>query len=119
MALELTKLNESIATRLLLRWRRDIYKVLIDDNFHYQDGFERVTEGVFATADEALAACRAIVDGFLTDAFQPGMSSEALFEHYTTFGEDPFVLPVDAKSPRVKFSAWDYARQRCEEIAGV
>ena len=94
-----------------------IYKVLVDDNFHYQDESERITEGVFATADEALAACRAIVDEFLADAVRSGMSSEALFDHYTMFGEDPFIVPIDDNSPRVKFSAWDHARQRCLELA--
>jgi hypothetical protein len=38
------------------------YQVLIDDNFHYQDESERVKHGVFATSEEAVAACRSIVD---------------------------------------------------------
>jgi hypothetical protein len=42
--------------------------VFIDDNFDYQNESERVTHGVFETADEALAACRHIVDEFLIDA---------------------------------------------------
>jgi hypothetical protein len=33
------------------------YQVLIDDNFHYQDESERVKHGVFATSEEAVAAC--------------------------------------------------------------
>ena len=94
------------------------YQVLIDDNFHYQDESERVKHGVFATADEAVAACRLIVDGFLTDAFKPGMTADALYESYAAFGEDPFVVSLDPNDAPVKFSAWDYARQRCSEIAG-
>ena len=93
------------------------YRVLIDDNFHYQDESERVQHGVFATAEEALAACRSIVDGFLIDAFEPGMSADALYESYTAFGEDPFIIPVDSGVAPVMFSAREYARRRCTEIA--
>jgi hypothetical protein len=45
---------------------------------------------------------------------KPGMSAEALFRAYTMFGEDPV---IDALGPDGKrFSAWDYARQRCGEL---
>ncbi len=52
-----------------------------DDNFHYQDESERVLHGVFSTLEEAITACRSIVDGYLTDAFKPGMTADALFEN--------------------------------------
>jgi hypothetical protein len=93
------------------------YTVFIDDNFHYQDQSERIIHGVFATADEALAACRSIVDNFLADAFEPGMSSTALYECYVGFGDDPFMVPVQQSGAPVSFSAWDYARERCEAMA--
>jgi hypothetical protein len=94
------------------------YQVLIDDNFHYQDESERMKHGVFATPEEAVAACRSIVDGYLTDAFRPDMTADALLESYTMFGEDPFVVPDSPEAAPVKFSAWDYACQRCAEITG-
>ena len=62
------------------------YRVLIDGNFHYQDESERFTHGQFETADEAVAACRSIVDEFLAGAFEPGMSATALYDLYTSFG---------------------------------
>jgi hypothetical protein len=93
------------------------YQVLVDDNFHYQDESERVKRGVFATPEEAIAACRSIVDRYLANAFKPGMTAAALFESYTSFGEDPFIVPDSPADEPVKFSAWDYARQRCSEIA--
>jgi hypothetical protein len=34
------------------------------------------------------------------------------------FGDDPFIMPADLKSPPVAFHAWQYARQRCAPIAG-
>jgi hypothetical protein len=38
------------------------YLVLVDDNYHYMDPDERWTLGRFATLDEAIAACRQLVD---------------------------------------------------------
>ena len=87
------------------------YKVLVDDNFHYMDEDERYCAGEFPDAESALADCRRIVDECLESAYRPGMSAAQLWEGYVGFGEDPFIVSVG--SPEVKFSAWDYARQRC------
>lgn len=76
------------------------YKVIIDDNFHYQDESERVTHGLFVTAADAVAACKAIVDGFLAGAFKQGMSGEALYDLYVGFGEDPFIVTLDLRAFR-------------------
>ena len=65
------------------------YTVFIDDNFHYQDESERVTHGQFETGEQAIAACRAIVDDFLSSAFALGMSATALYGLYTSFGDEP------------------------------
>ena len=46
--------------------------------------------------------------------FNLGMSAQALWEQYTCFGEDPFILSVDVTP--VHFSAWDYARERCAQL---
>jgi hypothetical protein len=86
------------------------YAVLVDDNFHYQDEDERYQHGSFESYDEAVAACRRIVDAFLDSHYKPGLSEAELYALYTSFGEDPFISPDDAK---VRFSAWTYARQRC------
>ncbi|MCK1367236.1 hypothetical protein [Bradyrhizobium sp. 62] len=95
------------------------YRVLIDDNYHFTDESERVTHGVFPTAQEAVSACQKIVDEWLASAFKPGMASEALWELYVAFGDDSFILPVEPKdAPAADFDAWDYARQRCEAMGG-
>lgn len=94
------------------------YRVLIDDNFAYQREEERVTHGMFESAEEAVAACRAIVDLWLAEAFEPGMTGEALWERYTLFGDDPWVQALDPKdAPAGNFSAWGYAQERCEALA--
>lgn len=91
------------------------FKVCIDDNFHYMDASERTTHGAYATAEEAIEACKAIVRESVQSGYKPGMSAKALFSYYTSFGDDPFVLSSGGK---INFSAWDYARQLCHEICG-
>ncbi|SPJ15818.1 hypothetical protein SBDP2_560001 [Syntrophobacter sp. SbD2] len=88
------------------------YKVLVDDNFHYMDEDERYALGEFDTAEDAIAACKKIVDECLRRSHKPGITSKELFEGYVGFGEDPFIVPP----AEPYFSAWDYARERCMEI---
>lgn len=93
------------------------YVVWVDDNYHAWDESSRVKAGRFETAEEAIAACKKIVDEFLLNGFKPGMTAEHLYKGYKGFGEDPFIEKENPSDPYVKFSAWDYARQRCEELA--
>jgi len=88
------------------------YKVLIDDNFHYMDEESRYQHGVFETAEEAIAACRKIVDSALKEQYEPGLSASALYHRYMQFGEDPFILTIDGAGADPEFSAWDYAKAR-------
>ena len=93
------------------------YQVIACDNFHYMDESERTTSRLFDTAEEAAAHCRWIVDDYLLTALKPGMTAEQLWDSYTSFGEDPFIVGVDA--PQVKFSGWDYARERCQLLCAT
>lgn len=87
-----------------------LFTVLIDENSHYQNESERYKHGTFETLNDAVSACKKIVDESLASAFTPGMSSEELFRSYRMFGEDPFVRC--SEEPPVSFSAWDYAKER-------
>ena len=92
------------------------FRVVVDDNFHYMDEGERYTLGSFPTAQEAIEAARRIVDDYLVSAHRPGMTAKELFESYTSFGEDPFI--VGEGSGRVVFSAWGYAKAQCAKMCG-
>lgn len=94
------------------------YTVVVDDNFHYMDADERYIHGTFATLDEAIAACRRIVDEFLADAIEksPGAGAEGLYSTYVSFGEDPWIQSTDGGVP---FSAWDYAKLRCADLCAL
>ena len=91
------------------------YRVMVDDNFHHMDAEERYEYGAFATCEEAMAACRRIVDDFLHDQYRPPMTTDELWRLYTAFGDDAFIITTDRMC---SFSGWAYARARCREIAG-
>jgi hypothetical protein len=92
------------------------YRVLVDDNFHYRDESERYEHGQFDTCESAIAACKRIVDEFLADAHKAGMTAGELWQRYAGFGDAPFIATT---GPQCAFSAWDYARQRCDELGAT
>ena len=91
------------------------YKVVVADNYHYMDESEHYVLGFFETGGEALAAAKRIVDEFLNEGAPKAASADELYKGYVGFGEDPFIVPI-GKAPRVAFSAWRYAKARCEEL---
>jgi hypothetical protein len=89
------------------------YKVMMDDNFHYMEEDERYELGTFSTIEEAIAACKRILDDDLSAlAKGKNYTPEELYEHYVSFGSDPFIVALDPKEDRPSFSAWDYAKER-------
>ena len=89
------------------------YKVVVDDNFHYMDETERYPHGEFESSDIALSAAKALVDADLRSLYRSGITADELYSHYTSFGNDPYIIPEDQGC---HFSAWNYAKQRCQEI---
>ncbi len=91
--------------------------VFVDDNYHYQDEDERYQLGNFDTIEAAITACQRLVDEYLEeargDSIPPIASAADLYQGYTMFGPDPFVVGA---AENVPFSAWKYAEQRCQEI---
>ena len=95
------------------------FKVQVNDNSYYMDEGERTDHGVFANADEAVAACKEIADDDLNAMRKPGMTAKELYKLYIAFGPDPFVVPLNPSDPDVNFSAWTYAKGRCKELVSV
>jgi hypothetical protein len=91
------------------------YRVLVDDNFDYMNSDARWTAGEFDNADAAIAKCKSMVDEDLAHLHEAGMTAGALYQTYTAFSDDPFVV-APAGAEMVTFSAWDYARERCAVI---
>jgi hypothetical protein len=82
------------------------------------DPEERREHGIYDSAQDALAACRAIVDSSLQEGYRPGMSAEALYQSYVSFGDDPFIVVIGGQDDEAKFSAWRYAEERARAICG-
>lgn len=89
------------------------FQLKIYDNFHYMDEDETYVTGNFDTYDDALAAAKKIVDDFLYKELLAGRPLAELYETYVSYGEDPDILG-DTPEGIERFSAWTYARQRCQ-----
>jgi hypothetical protein len=92
------------------------YKVMIDDNFDYMDEDARYEHGSYDSAAEAIEVCRRIVEDDLRELYKEGMTSAELYDHYKSFGRDPFIVALEG-AERVAFSAWTYAEERCRDQA--
>jgi hypothetical protein len=91
------------------------YLVYVDDNFHYMDESYRYFAGAFGNFEEAVNFCKKILDDFLIKEYKNGMSADELYNHYTDFGEDPFIRSNDPDFTG-RFSAWNYAKEKSAEI---
>jgi len=89
------------------------YTVYVDDNFQYMDEDARIKYGAYESLEEALQVCKSIVDACLMRGYTPSISARKLYEGYVASGDDPFIV-----GPGASFSAWTYARQRCEALCG-
>ena len=87
------------------------YTVMVDDNFHFMDEDERHTLGTFPTKREALDASLRLVGQDLLGGDLSDKTAEDLITGYQTGGEDPFIVGVP-------FSAWDYAEELAQMLAG-
>jgi hypothetical protein len=98
------------------------FDLFVDDNYHFTDEDERYKAGTYSSYAEAVLAAQTIVDSWLTRSYRPEMNSEELYKGYTTYGEDPYIVGhdgikhIDEALGAVRFSAWEYAKKRCEEL---
>ena len=90
------------------------YSVYVDDNYHYMDEEARYKLGDFATLEEAVVVCKRRVDQFLNKV-PIDITAAERYEQYTGFGPDPFIVTDDPDAGSPPFSAWSYAKERCQE----
>jgi hypothetical protein len=91
------------------------YSVFVDDNFSLPPDEQRYKLGDFATFEEAVAACKRLVDGFLKVEVSLDEAPAERYEAYTHLGPDPFIVTDDPAALNPPFSAWSYAKGRCQE----
>jgi hypothetical protein len=92
------------------------YLVRVVNNFDYMDETEAYTQSEYPRWPEAVGQARRIVDESLGELYQPGMSATSLHFRYIMFGAEPFITPEPELE---KFSAWEYAKQRCEVLCAA
>jgi hypothetical protein len=67
-----------------------------------------------------VAVCKQIVDECLQHMLKPGMTADALYEQWVMFGDDFDLYAIVGDDepfiPAHKFSALDYAKERCEAL---
>jgi len=86
------------------------YTVMIRENSHFMDDEGEYKHGDFNSCEEAVAACKKIVDEYLEEY---GGTAKDLWKAYTMYGYDPYIISDDEKC---SFSCWNYAKKRCEEL---
>jgi hypothetical protein len=94
--------------------------------FHFMDEDHRYGWKSFLNVEEAVAECKRIVDADLQGYLKPDITAAELYDMYTSFGDDPFIVGVDPNAQSEHFSAWDYAlrlrlrlRQRWKRTSGT
>ena len=87
------------------------FKVFVDDHFNYQNEEQRYEYGEYETIEEAVAACKKIVDRSLNNLLK-SCALEELKDKYFSFGEDPFIEGGD-------FSASAYAEEKIKSLSKV
>ena len=81
------------------------FRVFCDDMFHYQDPDARLFIGSFATREEAVEKCRAILMETLSNLYEPEMTESALVTQWWSFGEDPWISGPNTTPDGIRFSA--------------
>ena len=89
-------------------------KLFVQDQNEYGNPTAGREIGTFATREEAVAVAQARVDDCLMEFLTTGITAEALLRQWSLFGEDVFLLPDEGAQ---RFSAMEYARTRCHELA--
>lgn len=90
------------------------YMVWVDDAIRRRDENYTYKLGDFPTCEQAISACKSFVDNFLLAHHKPGMTANQLYDYYLANAEDPY---ISSTGVTCRFSAEEYAKQRCSELA--
>lgn len=83
------------------------FYVYVDDNAHYMDDQFSRLHAVYDTYEEAIRACRFIVEESVRELFNYDNTAEENFTQYQLYGESPW---FDPQGEGESFSAQVYAR---------
>ena len=89
---------------------------MIEENSHYMDEAQRRSAGEYDFVFQAIEAAKRVVDRSLEEIAGEGRTAAEMFEAYCQFGDDAFITGFDGD---LHFSAREYARDRCNDLAGA
>ena len=92
------------------------YQVNAAENSRYMDEEERRTVGVYDSLEEALGACRYLIDRSLRELHDGEMQAAHLFRLWGIWGEDAWIVPLGEGMLTPDFSGRHYARARSEDL---
>jgi hypothetical protein len=97
------------------------YTVYVEDNFSAMARDTRWTLGTYATYESAVDAARQCVEDSLKNAWTAGMTAKGLRDHYTDFGDDPFIVPTpEGQRPfQARIYAADIAEDICRSLSAA
>ena len=89
------------------------HTVRVGEKHHPMEADSRSAHVEFESHAAAVNSAQEIIESQLTSSYTPGMSAEALYQSYTSFGEDSVIVGPEG----TRFSVWEYAKTRCDVIA--
>lgn len=89
-----------------------MFTVVLEEVASCMGGDEREVDGAYATYEEALARCRALVDQKLQELARKCRSVQDLWQKFQTSGVEPFIDPP-GEPP---FIAAEYAQSQCRSV---
>lgn len=87
------------------------FTVWVDDNFQYMDESERYKQGEYDILEEAIAACKKVVETSVV--YKPGATADDLYGEYIMFGEEPF---IEGDTEFDTFNARKYAKEYFQNL---
>jgi hypothetical protein len=90
------------------------YTVMAEPNDPTYDDNPDYDVGVYANADEAVFACKAVIDDFLDEYVGKCTTPEELYDMYVKFGADPYIVSVDPNDEQVNFDVEKYLKEQIQ-----
>jgi hypothetical protein len=89
-----------------------VYEVYVDDNANFMDDDERYLFGEYVSEEEAVEACKLIINQFFNDSLKSGVPTDELYDYWCSFAESPFIKGG-------QFSASIFAKEKMRELISI
>lgn len=111
---EVTKNIIDCAARVTREASLSRYTVMTEPNYPEFDDNPPSEFGVYPTADEAIFACKAFIDGLLERYVEKCTTANELYDMYVKCGSDPYIVSVDPNDEQVNFNVEKYLKEQIQ-----